>query len=489
MTASHTTSPPNSAPGPVAVIGGGWAGCAAALELARHGLEVALFEQAQQLGGRARQLRLASEHEGHGVLLDNGQHIMLGAYRQCLELIAYCGLDVSQVLLTLPLQMPYPQTTGPDQVLTGEETGMHFLAPRLPAPLHLLIALLRAKGLSWADKYALASFSLRAQAKGWRLAQDCSVSQLLKDFRQTDNLIRQMWRPLCLAALNTPLERASAQVFLHVLRDSLGASRAASDMLLPRADLSSLFPIAAADKIRSLGGAVFCQTSIQSLHADAGAWRLQARAGKQESYSAALEKSYRAVIIATPPKPAASFLQTLQIPSTKQALLAALCSQLQQFEYEVISTCYLQYAPNVRLQRPFFALLDQPEKQLWGQFVFDRGQLFADQAGLLAVVISAAEQASGIERAHMAVHIATQLAMALQMPELAKPRWSQVISEKRATFACNFGLQRPAGQTPIDNIVLAGDYTAGDYPATLEAAVRSGVAAAQLILRGQTARA
>ena len=121
----------------IAVIGGGWAGCTAAVELARAGFKVTLFEAARVLGGRARRI------ETDRKLLDNGQHILLGAYRETLRVMQLVGVDPAQALLKLPLQMRYPRVAGgPD--------GMDFVAPALPlpAPLHLAMALLRSQALA-----------------------------------------------------------------------------------------------------------------------------------------------------------------------------------------------------------------------------------------------------------------------------------------------------------------------------------------------------
>jgi hypothetical protein len=118
--------------------------------------------------------------------------------------------------------------------------------------------------------------------------------------------------------------------------------------------------------------------------------------------------------------------------------------------------------------------------------VFDRGQLGPapdrSQDGLLAVVVSAASEAANLDQDALAAAVAGQLAAAFRQPALAQPRWIRVLTEKRATFACTPGLVRPANATGLPGLVLAGDYTAGDYPATLETAVRSGTAAARLAM-------
>jgi hypothetical protein len=174
-------------------------------------------------------------------------------------------------------------------------------------------------------------------------------------------------------------------------------------------------------------------------------------------------------------------------PAASAALLrplgasAALAAGLDALQPEPITTCYLQYAPGTRLAIPFYALLDDPASGRWGQFVFDRGQLDETQDGLLAVVISASSAAAGLPQDELAAALAQQLAGDLSRPELASPSWSKVITEKRATFSCTPGLQRPANDSGLPGLVLAGDYTAGEYPATLEMAVRSGVQAARIL--------
>jgi squalene-associated FAD-dependent desaturase len=332
----------------------------------------------------------------------------------------------------------------------------------------MALALLRAKGLAREDKLALARFTTSARWMDWQLNQDCTVAELLERFDQTERLVRLMWRPLCVAALNTPPERASANVFLAVLRDSLGARRAASDMLVPRENLFVLFPAAAAAFVEAHGGAVRTGTKIEAIERIGEGWRLQPGG-----------EAYDAVVLATHAYQAARLLETLPECADLAVTLAA-------FDYEPIATCYLQYAPGVTLDLPFYALADAPEQGRFGQFVFDRGQLDPGHAGMLAVVVSAARDAAALDQQALAGALASQLADAFARPELANPTWSRVITEKRATFSCTPGLARPANATPLPGLVLAGDFTAGEYPATIESAVRSAHAAATAILSDRT---
>lgn len=429
----------------IAVIGAGWAGCAAAVECASKGHTVTLIEAARVAGGRARRI---SQHGHH---LDNGQHILLGAYSETLRLMRVVGLQSSELLLRLPVQMRYPLFSN----------GIDFIASKLPAPLHILSALITSRGLSWSDKFAMAQFASAARWMGWQLDHDCSVTQLLTQFNQTEKLTVCMWRPLCIAALNTPPERASANVFLSVLRDSLGARRSASDMLLPKTDLTALFPEAAIAYIESQGGKIEFGTRIKQIERRTSGIKLTG-----DDYAS----EFDAIVIATPPW----IVQDLMREHDDGIAT-------HQFAYEPITTCYLQYATSTRLENAFYALLDDADKKAWGQFVFDRGYLNSDQAGLFAVVISAANEASKLDHYVLAQEVANQLASAFHQPAYAQPEWTSVITEKRATFACAPNLDRLPTKTKIDNIVLAGDYTKSDYPATLESAVRSGVQAARLV--------
>lgn len=444
----------------IAVIGGGWAGCAAAVTLTHAGHRVSLFEASRTLGGRARRIVV------DGRTLDNGQHILLGAYRATLNIMKTVGIDIRQVVLRLPLQMRYAPGAG----------GMDFAASFLPAPWHLITALIRATGLTPDDKLALARFSTTARWMGWQLNQDCSVAELLDRFDQTERLNRLMWVPLCVAALNTPPERASAQIFLNVLRDSLGARRQASDMLIPRTDLTDLFPQQAADYITRHGAHVACgQAAIALLPGSsvAGTWQVLLKQDAAIDRTDTTEaNTFDGVIIATGPETAAS-------------LLDGHCNTtaLRSLTYEPITTCYLQYAPQLRLDQPFYVLADNPEQYAWGQFVFDQGRLRGQpgHAGLLTVVVSASGEAIAGGHAALAEGIIRQLSAQLRHPLLTTPDWIKVISEKRATFSCSPALARPDNTGLPIGMALAGDYVAGEYPATLESAVRSGIAAAEVL--------
>ena len=329
-----------------------------------------------------------------------------------------------------------------------------------PAPLHLAWALLAARGLSWSEKFAAIRFMRAIEAQGFKLAQDIPAAQLFAAHRQSPRLCRYLWEPLCVAALNTEVDRASAQVFLNVLRDSLAAERAASDLLLPATDFSSLFPEPAAAWLSGHGGTIHRGVRVAAMRRDSDGYTLQADDACGP---------YDQVILAVAP---------YHLPKLIGALpeLAALNEAVQTFAWEPIVTAYLAYPSEVRLP---FAMIGVAQGH--AQWLFDRGRL-CGQPGLLAAVISAHGRHEDLGHAALTAHIHGEIARVV--PNLPAPLWSRVIAEKRATFACTPGMRRPATATALPGLWLAGDYVAGDYPATIEGAVRSGVAAARAVLAG-----
>ena len=419
----------------VAVIGGGCAGLAAAAELATNGIPVTLFEAARQVGGRARGLNWK------GRRLDNGQHIMLGAYSETLRLMQLAGVDAGQAFLRLPLQL----VQHPDFELRA--------SPHLPAPLHVLAGLLRAKGLSKRERLAALGFMAQLKLTGFRIRQDEPLAAYLQRHRQPETLIRWLWEPICLAALNTPMGYASTRVFLNVLRDSFAGAKSDSDLLLPRLDLSALLAEPLAGLVSQSGGEVRTGTTVSAIHRDGDGFRLAC--GDETPH-------FTHVIVATSPFRLNDLLRDLPLDPIAEP------------GYQPIATIYLQYPPDVSLPFPMIGLTGG-----YSQWVLDRGALDGQQ-GLLAVVISAEGKHQSQTQEALAATVAQELAAAF--PGLPPPEWHKVILEKRATFSCTPDLPRPQQKTSLKNFYIAGDFSAGDYPSTIEGAVRSGVQCARLLI-------
>ncbi len=427
----------------VAIIGGGYAGMAAAVSLAERGVRSTVFEAGKVLGGRARRI------EYRGEVLDNGQHILSGAYSELLRLLAVTGVPVAAVS-RVPLTLSMP----PD---------FRLRAPQWIAPLHLAWALLTAKGLSLSERFAAIRFMQALKQARFIVNTSDTVESLLAKHRQPKQLIRYLWQPLTISALNTPIEAASAQVFVNVLRDALASTREASDLLLPRTDLSALFPDTASNWLTARGSKVRLGVRVKTVSVEHPGFRLNTDTDDTDN------DNFNAVILAIGPHQ----FDSITLPAG--------CVPTAAFNYEPIVTVYLKFATRVRLPEPMFGQTDG-----LAQWFFDRRQLSADHGrdsrdGLIAAVISASGPHEDCSQEELASHVLAELSA--HMGPLPQPEWHKVITEKFATFACTpeSQKQRPPVATETPGFFLTGDYTAADYPATLEGAARSGSSAAGLV--------
>ena len=425
------------------MIGAGWAGCAAAVEAVRLGHSVTLFEAARTAGGRAR--RVDGLLQGQSVSLDNGQHILIGAYSETLRLMADLGISQQAALLRLPLTLQFP-----------DGSGLKLPASRyLPAPLDAFAGILKARGWSWADRLSLLKVASGWQLKGFRCASDQTVADLCRGL--TTATMAQLIEPLCISALNTPSNRASGEVFLRVMHDSLFAESGGSNLLLPRVDLTALLPDAALAWLGARGCPLQLGVRVQGISCVDKKWQvITQNQGPSNT-------TFDCIVLACPPLEAARLVKG---SGTYTEAAETWLSQTRSLQYEALTTVYA-HAPGARLSQPMLALrttIDAP-----AQFVFDRGQL-GGPPGLLAFVISASQGEGAVLTERVLTQATAQLGLQLKAV--------QTIVEKRATFACTPGLQRPS-TVVAGGLLACGDYIAGPYPATLEGAVRSGLAAAR----------
>lgn len=435
----------------IAVIGAGWAGCTAAVALARSGHAVTVFESGAVPGGRARRVPRA------GLPLDNGQHLLLGAYDATRRaLAAVHGSDVAQGLLERRPLAIVPLARFP---------GALLLRSRGAGPLGLALGLLDARGLRVGERLSLIAWFTRLARAGFRCAPDATVDQLAANCPPAAT--RQLLEPLCISALNTPASRASAQVFANVLGAAFAGPRGASDFLVAATDLSSLFPDAALRQVLQAGGEV--------------AMRMPARVAALARDGVALatrdgERRYDAAVVAVGPHQLGGALG--DDPAFADAHRAA-----RGLAYEPIATAWLGYGARCPLPAPVLRLDDAP-----GQWLFDRPDVLARAepdparpalAQLVSIVVSASGPHDALDAPSLARACDAQLRRLVpSWPPLA---FAQAIVERRATYACTPQRPRPAAILPHPRIALAGDWLDAEYPATIEAAVRSGFAAAAAI--------
>ncbi len=411
----------------ILVIGGGWSGLAAAVRLSQQGHTVQVLESAKQLGGRARSV------DWQGLEIDNGQHLLIGAYHRTLALLNTIGAEEQNLFQRRPLGMEIRDADHPSLFLNAGQF--------LPWPLSLLWRLYRDNDFSTLKQIT----RLSLQAHRFNQKQDHSVAQWLQLNNQSTRLTRQLWEPLCLATLNTPLSSASAAVFATVLKDTFRRRRD-SDLLIPVQPLGQTLPAYAERYIKTHGGQIRVQQRVKEIRINE-----QGVNGVVTQHGEYIKAEH--IIVATP------------LDISRQLLDSQL--DLPEFGSHPIATVYLQYSAQTTLSSPVVGL-----SGTLGQWVFERHDL---RPGLLSVVISGPGEHQAWDKQMVCDQVAAELQQ--HLPEITcRPSESWLIREKKATFSCSVDIQchRPNNRTEITGLWLAGDYVANPYPATLEGAVVNG---------------
>lgn len=440
------------------VVGAGWAGLAAAVGLCERGWPVTLIDAAPQPGGRARTLALRLDPDTT-IDVDNGQHLLIGAYRSTLALLRRIGVTPDVVLDSSPL------------ALLGTD-GFSLRAARLPAPLNLLAGLLRAQGLSWSERLAVTrALAPLALGAGRSIRRGTTVADWLAGSRQPERLVTLLWTPLCIGALNTPIETACARTFARVLQDALLAGTRDSDFLLPRTTLGDVLPEPACAWLRDRGAQVRLRTPVRRLTRDRdGSWQVSLGDGRLRADR---------VVLAVPPYRVASLLADTVEP----ARLAA----FETFDHEPIATVWLAWREPLPLP-PTVMLRERAAAHEHGQWLFSRQAPDCDHVGTVAgVVVSTAGRHAG-DAESLAEGVARQVSTQLGLPRASHAR---AVVERRATIRCTPDRPRIEFDHLADaapGLALAGDWTWHRYPATLESAVRSGDAAATWLATGAAVR-
>ncbi|WP_395700136.1 hydroxysqualene dehydroxylase HpnE [Aquabacterium sp.] len=421
--------------GRVAVVGAGWAGLAAAVRATQAGHPVTVFEMAPQVGGRARSV------DTRAGTVDNGQHILIGAYARALALMRDVGASPDEQLLRLPLKLRYPDGRG------------LALPPGAPL-LSFARGVLAAHGWRWRDRLALLATAGGWLATGFRCAPEATVDQLCMTLPAA--VRRDLIEPLCVAALNTPMAQASGTVFLRVLKDALFGGAGSADLLLPRRPLSQLLPDPSMRWLQQRGAVLRRTRRVIALQSSDGGWQVDG-------------ESFEAVVLACSASEASRLTAPLA-PAWSQAAAA--------LRYEPILTVYL-HAPAVRFTVPMMALAADALRP--AQYAFDLGAL-GMAPGLFAFVISGARDwvERGLPAAGQAVLRQAREAFGPGFDPTDPGCLRHLAAEKHATFACTPGLRRPPARI-ASGLYAAGDYVEGPYPATLEGAVRAGERAAELL--------
>ena len=422
----------------VAIIGAGWAGLAAAVQSVQLGSAVTLYDTTTHPGGRAR---VVERPLGR---FDNGQHIMIGAYRETLRLLEVVGVDIRAAFLRAPLAL-----VGPD--------GSGLKLPHGHPVASLLSAIARNRRWPMKARIGLLSWGAGKMASGFRCDPHSTVQDICRGLSPA--IVEDLIEPLCVAAMNTRTAEASAVMFLRILQDSLFGAKGSSDLLIPRVDLSALFPEPASLWLERHGATLNYGTRVHSIERD-----LSDRSSKSLWNVDGL--IFDQVILACT---ATEATRLTNKHAFEWAQIAA------SMRFEPIATAVMNCG-SLRLPFPMVMLKNGP-----AQFAFDLGQL-GGALGHISVVASAVSDLDHLNAADLGQVLADQAHRELSPQSGARPNLLSVLRDRRATWVATAGIARPSVEV-APGLCAAGDYTAGPYPSTLEGAVRSGISAAKAVHR------
>ncbi|MEI6666768.1 MAG: hydroxysqualene dehydroxylase HpnE [Acidobacteriota bacterium] len=441
------------------VVGGGVAGLSAASALAGQGARTLVLEARPVLGGRA----CSHRDPATGEIVDNGQHIVLGCYREWFMFLDRIGARAA-VRLQPSLDVRYVDLAGVATTLS---------CPMLPAPLHLLAGLMEWDALAWADRWSalrmgpvirLAQHQLRGRTDRIAASPEETVEDWLVRNGQSRRLREMLWDPLALAALNQPADEAAAPIFARVLAEMFGGQQQASALGFPVSSLAATYVEPARRCIEARGGEVRANALARVVIDGGRVAGVRIRGG---------EEIHADVVVSSVPWFALADL----FESVPPELAAIIDGAGRMGSYPIVSVNL--WFDRCVLATPFVGL---PGRAM--QWVFEKRLIVGDAASHLTLVSSGAAHIVSRGNEELVALAVRELGDALPAARAASLRHATVVRERRATFSLAPGQPpRPGARTPLDGFVLAGDWTDTGLPGTIESAAVSGHVAAALIGR------
>jgi zeta-carotene desaturase len=434
------------------VVGGGVAGMSAACDLAEAGLRVKLIERRGYLGGRASSYR----HPGVDEVIDNCQHVLFGC---CTNLIGfYERIGVAdRIHWTNTMTMIEP----------GGQRTLLASSRWLPAPLHGLPSLMKAKALTREDRKALAR-AFRALMRPVPADSKETLGEWLKRNGQTPGAIERFWRLVIASALNADVDVIALPYAAKVIRELFLNSAAAGRMGMSTVPLSQLY-CGAEQYLREHSGEVVLSAGVESAAWDeeTSHWTLATRAGELAADFLVLAIPFEATAKLLPMMPPADGAEALAAQIGKHEH-GPICSVHLWFDREITD---LDHA--VLLDREIHWMYNKSRLQPWRNL----------KGSYLELVVSASQKFAAMSREEAIELAVEELKEFFPAAASAKLEKAALVKEVRATFTVPPGIDaaRPGSVSPWPNCVLAGDWIQTGWPSTMESAARSGHMAAEAV--------
>lgn len=425
------------------VIGGGFAGLTAASYLANKNIKVELFEASPKLGGRAYSF-LAKDEK---TIIDNGQHILMGCYSETLRFFKLIGAS-NNLIYQPELEINFLK-----------ENFNHFKIKtvNLPHPFNLIFGLMNYKAVGFSERIKILKFFLKMFSYSEKELNGLTVEQLLKKENQNTNITRAFWEVITVGALNTSIRKASARIFVDILKRIFFSGKYSANIVLPKYGLTESYCDQAQIFIERKGGSVFTSNSVSKLIADKG--------GVIEVHTdSGIITDFDFIISAIP------FYALQRIISPDYL------NKKPDLRYSSILSIHLWLNKNP-FKEAFYGLINSPL-----HWIFNKGSH-------LTLVISDADYLIEKSKEKIFDLIKREL---FKFTGIADDQIVdyQIIKEKRATFIPSENIlnSRPQVFTGLGNFFIAGDWVDTGLPSTIESAVKSGRLASEAIFSAKSCK-
>jgi squalene-associated FAD-dependent desaturase len=422
----------------VIVIGGGFAGLTAAAYLSNNNIKVTLLEASPKLGGRAYSF-LDKESN---TIIDNGQHIMMGCYKETLKFLS---------LIKATNNFYFQEKLEVKFVNEGFQLSSIKSASKF-YPFNLIIGLLNYRALSFAERIQLLKLFTKLPFISSDRFGDMSIRKWLEAEHQSKNTQDSFWKILAVGALNTGIEKASAKIFIDILRLIFLRGNKSATIVLPKFGLSESYCNNAEEFVVKNGGEIVKSEAVE---------KIIIRENKVvELYSSKnIYSDFDYVISAIPAFTLARIMDekiNVDFPD---------------FKYSSILNIHLWLKRN-EFPDGFLGIINSPL-----HWVFNKGSH-------LNIVISDADELVNKSDNELMAKVKDEMKKIFLLDQELLSSY-KIIKEKRATFipSNNVINKRPAQKTPVKNLLLAGDWVDTGLPATIESAVKSGKVAADFVMK------
>ncbi len=439
----------------VIIIGGGLAGLSASVKLVKAGATVLLIDKNNHLGGRT----YSFIDRRTGTVVDNGQHLLIGAYKNTFEYLEMIGTK----------DLLFPSNDNSLNFIEEGKSHYNFSIPNFPAPINLLIAILKITPLSWSDKINL--FDIGKIIKKWndnleKEIKDLSVEEFLNKYGQSYNAKKYFWYPLVISVMNESPNVASALLFAKVLKNTYFSKAENHKIWLPSVGQTELYVEKAIEMIKDHHSKVIMKEKVDNILIENGKVIGVNIKGK-------LIKS-KYVVSAVPNY---NFLDLLPAKDRHTDFFV----KIREITSSPIISVNLWFDREI-FDEQFIGLINTNV-----HWVFNRNKIVSNnnnRFNYITAVISNARSFLNIDKFQIVQLVIEELKSNFPAIKYANLIYYSVIKERNATFSTTPDIEkiRPVQQTEIQNFYMAGDWTNTGLPATIEGAVTSGFLCADLIM-------